>query len=198
MKYDFLDIGCKDGRSFPIAYELGYKSGLGIDINENHVKSAISKGFDAIVADATNLPFPDKSFKMTISNHVLEHLPSEEMARKAINEMIRVTSEKISIGFPIFDYDEYLNSLGLRTFYSHWKGHTNMMKLSNLLDIFSKYKYDLKMIKRIYDSSAIEIHSLESPIDCLSYDKSIHPKKEFIKFDPKIEIYREFKLTIHL
>jgi SAM-dependent methyltransferase len=81
MKYDFLDIGCKDGRSFPIAYELGYKSGLGIDINENHVKSAISKG--------------------------------------------------------------------LRTFYSHWKGHTNMMKLSNLLDIFSKYKYDLKMIKRL-------------------------------------------------
>ena len=135
---------------------------------------------------------------MTISNHVLEHLPSEEMARKAINEMIRVTSEKISIGFPIFDYDEYLNSLGLRTFYSHWKGHTNMMKLSNLLDIFSEYKYDIKMIKRIYDSSAIEIHSLESPIDCLSYDKSIHPEKEFIKFDPKIEIYREFKLTIHL
>lgn len=196
MKYDFLDIGCKDGRSFPIAYELGYKSGIGVDINENHVRSAILKGFDAIVADATDLPFPDKSFKMSISNHVLEHLPSEDMARKAINEMIRVTSEKISIAFPVFDYDDYLKSLGLRTFYSHWKGHTNMMKLSKLLDIFSGYKYDVKMIKRIYDSSAIEIHSLESPIDCLSYDPLIHPKKEFIKFEK--EIYREFKLTVHL
>lgn len=192
----FLDVGCKTGASWGIASRFGFKpeEGIGIDINEQHVKNAKDKGFNAMIGDATNLQFDDNSFDLVISNHVFEHLPNRDLFDKAIHESLRVTKKWLYIAFPVFDHDDYLKSLGLKTFYSDWTGHTCMVHLSELTKIFKGHKMDLKMIKLLEDSSAEEIHSLNSPIDQFEYNAQIHPPKPYVKFDRKI--YREFKLVV--
>jgi len=137
---DFLDIGAKDGRSFPLAAQFGYFDGIGIDNNPSHVEKAQEKGLNIILGDALNLDFPDKSFKMSILNHVIEHLPNKEMGFKAIREMVRVTQKTILIGLPFFDEDSYLHSIGLKTFYSDWSGHPNMVTLKELKEFIISLK----------------------------------------------------------
>lgn len=198
MNYKFLDIGCKVGGSWGICSKFGFKpeQGIGIDINENHIKNAKEKGFNAVYGDATNLQFEDNSFDLVISNHVFEHLPTREMFDKAVAEAIRVSRKWVYIAFPVFDHDEYLKSLGLKTFYSHWTGHTCMVHLKDLQSMIEKmgYQQETTMVKLMLDSNAREIHSLSSPIDQFEYEANKHPKKPFVKFDR--QIHREFKLVI--
>ncbi|MDD5191062.1 MAG: VTT domain-containing protein [Dehalococcoidales bacterium] len=46
-----------------------------------------------VVASATHIPFADKTFGAVFLSHVLEHLPTVEDARQAIEEMKRVADE---------------------------------------------------------------------------------------------------------
>lgn len=196
-KYKFLDVGCKIGGSFDVSEKFGYskEEGLGIDINETHVKKINEMGFNAIVADATNLPFEDGSFELVIFNHVLEHLPNENMGKKALEECIRVSSKYIFLGLPFFDEDEYLNSLGFKTFYSDWTGHMNMVHLKTILnDYIKKYKYDLNLNKKILDSSFTEILPITAKKDSHHYNKNLHGEKKMVVFDR--DIWRDITILI--
>lgn len=44
----------------------------------------------AVVASCTNIPFADKTFGAVFSSHVLEHIPTTEAAKNALEEMNRV------------------------------------------------------------------------------------------------------------
>lgn len=195
----FLDVGCKIGGSFTtISKKFGYKleEGIGIDINEENVKVFNDLGFDGLLSDATNLPFKDGQFELVIFSHVLEHLPTEELGKKAIDECLRVSSKYVFLALPFFDEDEYLSSLGLKTYYSDWTGHKNMVHLKTILENYiSQYKYELKMIKEINDSSSEEILPIDAPRNSHRYDINHHGKKELIKFDKKI--WREFSIIIY-
>lgn len=54
---------------------------------------------DFIVADATDLPFPDQSFDVVVSLDVLEHIPAP-LRTRAIAEMSRVSRRAVILGFP--------------------------------------------------------------------------------------------------
>lgn len=188
-KYKFLDVGCKIGDSFATAYKFGYKKeeGLGIDISKEHVKNFTDLGYNGMVADATNLPFEDNSFELVILNHVIEHLPNETMGKKALDECIRVTSKYVFLGLPFFDEDEYLNSLGFKTFYSDWTGHKNMIHLKKITNEYLKnYNYDLSLNKKIIDSSFSEILPIDAPKDSHHYDKKLHGEKKVVVFNREI------------
>lgn len=66
-----LDIACSTGNF--IAQEP--KNIIGIDADEDSIKIARKRGFNAIVHDATkNLPFKDNSIENVHCRHLLEHL----------------------------------------------------------------------------------------------------------------------------
>lgn len=193
----FLDVGCKVGGSFTtVSKKFGFKEeeGLGIDINENNVKIFNELGFDGVVAKATDLPFEDGEFELVIFSHVLEHLPDYEQGIKALYECIRVSNKYVFISLPFFDEDEYLNSLGFKTYYSDWTGHKNMIHLKTLREILSNYKYELKMIKKIHDSTFDEILPIESIKNSHRYNPEIHKEKQFVKFER--DIWREYSILI--
>jgi ubiquinone/menaquinone biosynthesis C-methylase UbiE len=197
MIYKFLDVGCKVGGSFDVSKKFGYtkNEGLGIDINEEHVKKFINSGYNGLVADATNLPFDDNSFELVIFSHVLEHLPNEELGKKALDECLRVSSKHVFLALPFFDEDEYLNSLRLKTYYSDWTGHKNKVHLKTILENYLKnYKYDLTLKTKITDSGFPEILPIEAPKNSHNYDEKIHSKKEKIFFDR--DIWREYIILI--
>lgn len=197
--YKFLDIGCKLGDSFNISKQFGYdiEEGIGIDINKEHVIECNKNGIRCIYGDILDIPFKNKFFELSICSHVLEHLDSINLFYDAFNEIIRVTNKYVYVAFPIFDHTEYLKELGLKTFYSDWSSHNCLINLKDFLNLNdNNFNYDITYLKKIEDSNAIEIHSLDSPIDSLDYDPTIHPPKPYVKFDR--EMYREFYIKINL
>lgn len=197
MIYKFLDVGCKLAGSFSIANKFGYNvnEGLGVDINENHIEELKKKGFNAVVANATQLPFEKNSFELVIFSHVIEHLPNEELGRKSLEECLRVSSKYVYLALPFFDEDQYLNSLGLKTYYSDWTGHPNMVHLKTITNVYlKKYKYELNMVKKITDSSFPEILPINAPKDSHDYDVKLHGDKKKIIFNRNI--WREYTILI--
>ncbi len=195
--YKFLDVGCKIGGSFEISKKFGYNKneGLGIDINESSVKNFTNKGYNGMVADATNLPFEDNSFELVIFSHVIEHLPNEELGKKCFDECLRVSSKYLFLALPFFDEDGYLNSLGLKTFYSDWTGHKNKITLSKIIkDYLIGLDYEIKMVKKLNNSNHKEILPINAPKDSFEYNLNLHGKKPKIIFDR--DIWREFSILI--
>lgn len=193
----FLDVGCKTGGSFSVAQRYGYdlSQGLGIDTREHHIEEFISKGYKGMIADATNIPFPDNSFELVIFSHVLEHMKNEEDGKKALNECLRVSSNLIFISLPFFDEDEYLNSLGLKTFYSDWTGHTNKVHLKTLTEEWLKgYAYEIWVKKHLKTSMESEIIPISAPKDSHDYDPDLHGEKPNIIFTK--DIWREYELLV--
>lgn len=87
-----LEIGC--GRGFylrTLDQVLPSLEITGIDLNEKYLKVAEkfigNSKVKLINADATDLPFKDKTFDRIIATEILEHIPDDQ---KAISEMYRV------------------------------------------------------------------------------------------------------------
>ena len=53
----------------------------------------------AVVASCTDIPFSDKSFGAIFSSHVLEHMPTTQMAEQSLAEMTRVAGS-VFIAYP--------------------------------------------------------------------------------------------------
>lgn len=93
-----LDVGC--GRGID-AFRYNPKDYLGIDVSPILIKVAriMNPKHKFKVADAQKLNFKDKSFDNVICKSVLEHLPSEEIAKKVIKEMVRVCKKQLQIAW---------------------------------------------------------------------------------------------------
>jgi len=81
-----LEIGCGTGGLMEFLISHGYDV-TGVDISHFAVGECKKKGLKALVASAEKLPFPDDSFDLTISQHLLEHLVNPI---QGIKEALRV------------------------------------------------------------------------------------------------------------
>lgn len=100
-----LDAGCGEGTlSCLLAKEKGVHV-TGIDISEPNIAAAralaIRMGVEHLVtfqvSDAEHLPFPDNSFDIVVSSHVLEHLPD---FMQGLREIHRVTRDRAIVAVP--------------------------------------------------------------------------------------------------
>lgn len=90
-----LEVGCGAGM---IASLLKCKY-TGIDFSESLIKKhrQILKN-QVFLAQANSLPFENKQFDISFSFSVFHYFPSKEYAIQTVEEMIRVTKNKIFIG----------------------------------------------------------------------------------------------------
>ncbi len=97
-----LDAGCGDGVLSVMMARKGAKV-VGTDISEPNIKRcneyAEENGLEIefILADSESLPFPDDSFDLVVSSHVLEHLPDFD---KGLRELMRVTKKRSVAAIP--------------------------------------------------------------------------------------------------
>lgn len=99
-----LDAGCGEGAVGLLLAQKGIASS-GIDMSMPNIQHAREEaqalGLGSLcafqVGDAEHLPFPDKSFDIVISSHVLEHLPSFDAGWQ---ELCRVARKRIIIALP--------------------------------------------------------------------------------------------------
>lgn len=86
-----LDVGCGTGRLARALGELGYEV-WGVDISLGMLGQFVGRGAGrAVVADATNLPFFDGSFDLTVCVALLHHIAHPARVAATIREMVRVT-----------------------------------------------------------------------------------------------------------
>lgn len=193
-QYDFVDFGSKTGGSMELAVKkLGGKRGLGIELRHDAAEEARKMGYDVMVGDATNLNMPSKSVRFTVISHFLEHLPGINAVKLALENAVRISTDFLYIRGPVFDNDEYLKSLGLKVFWSDWKGHPchlTTRELGKILESLGVKNYNFKFEVKMDDSDNKNIHPLSSPPEQHEYDPVIHPPKKYIKFDK--DLYREF------
>jgi len=99
-----IDIGCGEGVLSCLLAQKGIKV-VGVDISEPNIKAAkelairmgVSDKVDFFIGDAENVPFPDNSFDVALSCHVLEHLPD---FKKGLREVYRLTKNKAIVALP--------------------------------------------------------------------------------------------------
>lgn len=109
-----LDVGCGDGA---ITNELAKSFAVtGVDTSAaalEHVQAP------TIQADATALPFGDRSFDLVVCSEMLEHL-EKPAYRRAVSELTRVADSHLLISVP---YREQLGLRELRCPRCGWRGH---------------------------------------------------------------------------
>ena len=97
-----LDAGCGEGALSIMMAKRG-ASVTGCDISVPNIERcktyAREQGVyaDFVVADGESLPFPDSSFDLVVSSHVLEHLPDFD---QGLREVMRVTKKRAVVAIP--------------------------------------------------------------------------------------------------
>ncbi len=99
-----LDAGCGEGVLSWYLAERGARV-TAIDISTPNVENAkkflekrgVSDRVEVLQGDAEKLPFPDASFDLVVSSHVLEHLPDFD---KGLAEIRRVTKKRAVVALP--------------------------------------------------------------------------------------------------
>lgn len=93
-----LEVGCGNGYLANSLNSLGDFDYTGIDYSQSlafkHYKTLKNK---VIICEAYPLPFPDNYFDAVFANGVFEYFPSKEYTRKVIEEMNRVSKNKVYI-----------------------------------------------------------------------------------------------------
>lgn len=202
-KYDFVDFGCSNGGSMKFAMDrLGGENGIGFDINPEKVEKAKAMGLSAHLADVSSLdPAGLGTARFVIASHFLEHLPSLELAELCISSACRVAEEFVFIRQPFFDADVALEKLGLKLYWSSWRGHTNHMTTLDFVEILERLKgqglfdsYTTFHRYPIENSNNECVHPTSSPRDQHAYDPAIHPKKPITDFE--MPVFREVGCVI--
>ncbi len=95
-----LDLGSGDGLLLSLLAQKGI-TGKGLDLSEEGVTKANSKGLDTAVYDfgSQKLPFADASFDTVVMLDILEHLYDPESVLK---EAARVSRRAVIVGVPNF------------------------------------------------------------------------------------------------
>lgn len=94
-----LDVGCGDGLFLSLLKEKGIVA-KGIDISEEGIAKARTKGLDVAVYDADGpIPFPDSTFDVVTLLDVLEHL---YVPGALLSEAARVSKRWVVVGVPNF------------------------------------------------------------------------------------------------
>lgn len=100
----FLEIGCNAGRNLNYLYNQGYRNLAGIEINEVSINKTLMEHFPELyktgrfyVGNAAHeiKKIPSKSYDVTFSIAVLEHIPPED--KRLFFDMARVTRSYIAI-----------------------------------------------------------------------------------------------------
>ena len=95
QEFKILEFGCGNGFQIPYLEQLGTVFATDIYSSDEITKL---ENLAFCESDITQLPFPDNSFDMIFSNHVVEHLPHPE---KAFKELKRTATKECVFVFSV-------------------------------------------------------------------------------------------------
>ncbi|MDH3242631.1 MAG: class I SAM-dependent methyltransferase [Alphaproteobacteria bacterium] len=100
----FLDAPCGTGRATIMLTRLGYRT-TGVDLGDAAVAVAKQKVKEAGVvadiekADLEHLPYDEDSFDATLCFRLYHHFPNDQIRRRAISALCRVSKKYVLISY---------------------------------------------------------------------------------------------------
>ncbi|MBD80036.1 MAG: hypothetical protein CL840_14080 [Crocinitomicaceae bacterium] len=104
-----LEVGSGRGFFLDKLQKQGFTDLTGVDV----LKDFDLPGVKFVHADVERLPFENNEFDNTLCNHTLEHIPD---IRKAFEELLRVTKNKLFVTVPCQKYYHYTFDLHIHFF----------------------------------------------------------------------------------
>ena len=195
--YDFIDLGGGDGASMKNIQKRIGGTGAAIEIDKKKVEKAAEDGVDNVyLGSALGLHKIGGKTRFITCDNFLEHLPGKDAVKDMIKQSIKVATDFIFIRHPSFEELDYLNSLGVKPYWSHWRGHTAMLTIADFMEIFFELGIDsfkIVPVFKIKDIDSEMLLPLSAPIDQHYYDKKLHgAKPKNIKFDR--DLYYSFDI----
>jgi SAM-dependent methyltransferase len=140
LPHPILDVGCGDGHFASVA--LDYPLDWGIDLHLPSLREAQSrKAYRAVMlANGSQLPFPEGSFASAISNSVLEHMPELEVV---LAETSRVLQPGAIFVFTVPNPD-YRHKLS-------FPKQLRRLRLNTLADVYEKYFMWMSRTYNLFD-----------------------------------------------
>ena len=141
-----LEVGCGNGvLSSYLAEKHGWNvTGIDIDPDQKKIAKKIHKEHDSLTcveADATELPYENNEFDLTLSFDVLHHIPNWDMAIKEINRVLRPEGLYI------------MNDLASRYFHQAIRSllgrYMSVFTVDELIDDLKHNKFDILYEKKL-------------------------------------------------
>lgn len=143
-----LMIGCGSGKYLQFARDARRKV-AGVEISQSLAARAHARiGGCVAVADARNLPFPDRSFDTVTLWDVLEHLPEDS---RALEEALRVARRNVLLSVPAEDsFANHSSGLTFRTYTdpTHHRYYT-LSHIKALMSLCSRADYTVEKFDRV-------------------------------------------------
>ena len=127
-----LEVGCGPGGNLVEIHNHKPKKLVGVDISNRMVQLALNKvppEIEVIKTNGTELPFENKSFNLVFTSTVLQHNTDENMLKKLMKEICRVSANNVYLferieskikgnelnyGRPIEYYSEIMETNGFK------------------------------------------------------------------------------------
>ena len=181
---DFVDIGCGNGDSLCFGVEkFGGKYGLGIDKNKDKLLQTIERlkshnitmGLHKLELDILLLDTKDedyyKNFRFTTCINVMQEFENISEVKHVINKFVDLSNEFIYITHENNDYNDYLNSEGLRKLHTRLPWNKILLTSTDYINILTQLKDDDKISNfKIYSRKPI-LDSSDNIIESLYEDK---------------------------
>ena len=110
-----LDIGGTD-YNWGLISEEPHVTIVNLNYSDDGTKKVVKRNLDFQIGDGTNLSYADKTFDITYSNSVIEHLYTHENQVKFANEVMR-TGRNVYVQTPAY---EFFMEPHLITPFIHW------------------------------------------------------------------------------
>lgn len=142
-----LEVGTAEGLVLRYLLEHGFiSSGTGYDVSRLKVEKARSRAEEVgksvelsfFRGDGWTLPFPDRSFDVTLLPHVLEHVPKMSQVSSLLFESLRVSRHGALVVLPMRDSNERLGKWmkyldvdhvrNLLVHHNHWIYHSQSLE----------------------------------------------------------------------
>lgn len=195
--YDFLDFGSGIGGSLVhCEKEFGASRGLGIDVDPDKVRKAQSLGREVVLGDILSLP-ASVSVRFVSMMDFLEHLPNFKAVEAMLAVARRAACEFIFIRHPSFEDEAYLNSLGLKQYWTDWTGHKAHILISDFSEMFHRIglsAWNVTFRDPVVSSDDASILPLSAPPNLHGYDSAICGPKKSVSFAKSV--HRQLDIVV--
>lgn len=187
-----LEVGCGTGLVMARVKERA-EHVVGLDISQGMLSKARARGFDAVLGDATALPFASETFDLVYSFKVLAHV---EDISTALEEMTRVTRRG---GHMVL---EFYNPWSIRYLAKKLGGPGKISRGTRESEVYTRWDHAIDLSRRlpenvkVLDYAGVRVFTPAAFVHKIPGVSRVLEKMEWAARDSRLKYFGGFLIVI--